>query len=67
MREKWIKISIDKKGKVSFTVEGVKGADCLNETKFLEEALGGAVLSRETTGEYYEEAETETSVTTRND
>jgi hypothetical protein len=67
MREKWIKISIDKKGKVSFTVEGVKGADCLNETKFLEEALGGAVISRENTAEYYEEAETDTSVTNRND
>lgn len=67
MREKWIKISIDKKGKVSFTVEGVKGADCLNETKFLEEALGGAVISRDTTAEYYEEAETDTSVTNRND
>jgi hypothetical protein len=67
MREKWIKISIDKKGKVSFTVEGVKGADCLNETKFLEEALGGAVLSREMTGEYYEEAQAESTVTTQND
>jgi len=67
MREKWIKVSIDKKGKVSFTVEGVKGADCLEETKFLEDALGGAVISRETTAEYYEEAETGESITTRND
>jgi hypothetical protein len=55
MREKFIKISIDKQGKVSFTVEGVKGEACLAETKFLEDALGGQVLQRETTAEYYEQ------------
>ncbi len=59
MREKFIKIEIDKKGKVSFTVEGVKGDACVAETKFLEDALGGKVLSRENTGEYYEQAEVE--------
>jgi hypothetical protein len=57
MQEKFIKIQIDKKGKVSFSVEGVKGDACLAETKFLEDALGGKVLSRETTAEYYEQAE----------
>ncbi len=57
MRERFIKVSIDKKGKVSFTVEGVKGEACIAETKFLEEALGGQVLSREPTSEYYEQAE----------
>lgn len=55
MREKFIKIQIDKQGKVSFTVEGVKGEACIAETKFLEDALGGQVLSRETTSEYYEQ------------
>ena len=55
MREKFIKISIDKSGKVSFTVEGVKGEDCIAETKFLEDALGGQVTQRETTAEYYEQ------------
>lgn len=55
MREKFIKIEIDKQGKVSFTVEGVKGEACLTETKFLEDALGGKVLERQTTGEYYEQ------------
>ena len=64
MREKFIKISIGKDGKVSFTVEGVKGDACLAETKFLEEALGGQVLSREQTAEYYEAAEVE-SVTSK--
>jgi hypothetical protein len=57
MREKFIKIQIDKAGKVSFTVEGVKGDACIAETKFLEEALGGEVISRETTAEYYEQGE----------
>jgi hypothetical protein len=55
VREKFIKISIDKSGKVSFTVEGVKGEACLTETKFLEDALGGQVLQRENTPEYYEQ------------
>jgi hypothetical protein len=55
MREQFIKITIDKKGKVSFTVEGVKGEACIAETKFLEDALGGQVISRETTSEYYEQ------------
>jgi hypothetical protein len=59
MREKFIKINI-KNGKVSFTVEGVKGEACLAETKFLEDALGGEVVSQETTSEYYEQAETGT-------
>lgn len=57
MREKFIKIEIDKKGKVSFTVEGVKGDACIAETKFLEDALGGQVISRETTSEYYEQSD----------
>ena len=57
MREKFIKIEIDKQGKVSFTVEGVKGEACIAETKFLEDALGGQVVSRETTSEYYEQGE----------
>ncbi len=64
MREKFIKINIGKDGKVSFTVEGVKGEACLAETKFLEDALGGQVLQRETTAEYYEQGETE-SVTNK--
>jgi hypothetical protein len=66
MREKFIKIEIDKKGKVSFTVEGVKGEACLAETKFLEDALGGKVLQRETTGEYYEQAESDYETTKQN-
>jgi hypothetical protein len=64
MREKFIKISIGKDGKVTFGIEGVKGEACVAETKFLEDALGGQVISRETTSEYYEQGELE-SVTNK--
>jgi hypothetical protein len=54
MREKTIQIEISPTGEVSFTVNGVKGKACLDETKFLEEALGDTIESRELTSEYYE-------------
>jgi hypothetical protein len=60
MRKQDIKITISPTGEVSFTIEGVKGASCLDETKFLEEALGGGVLERERTSEYYEESDVST-------
>ena len=44
MRKQDIKITISPTGEVSFTIEGVKGASCLDETKFLEDALGNGVL-----------------------
>lgn len=62
MRKQDIEIVIAPDGKVSFTVKGVKGSACLDETKFLEQALGGAVLEREKTGEYYEQSEGYASV-----
>jgi hypothetical protein len=61
MRKQDIEIVISPDGKVSFTVKGVKGPDCLSETKFLEDALGGEVLDRQKTGEYYEQSEGYTS------
>jgi hypothetical protein len=57
MRKQDIEITISKDGKVEFTVKGVKGASCLDETRFLEEALGGAVAEQVKTGEFYEQAE----------
>lgn len=57
MRKQDITITISPTGEVSFTIEGVKGASCIDETKFLEDALGGGVLDRERTAEYYEESE----------
>jgi hypothetical protein len=59
MRKQELEITISPTGEVSFTIKGVKGASCVDETKFLEQALGGdeAVLDRERTSEYYEETE----------
>jgi hypothetical protein len=59
MRKQDIEIVINAKGEVTFTVKGVKGASCLDETKFLEQALGGeaAVTDQQKTGEYYEQSE----------
>ena len=62
MRKQDIEITISPSGEVSFTVKGVKGASCLDETKFLEQALGGGVLDQQKTGEYYEQSEGYTSV-----
>jgi hypothetical protein len=57
MRKQDIEITISPTGEVSFQVKGVKGASCIDETKFLEQALGGEILVREPTGEYYEQSE----------
>jgi len=56
MRKQDISITISPSGEVSFTVKGVKGAACLDETRFLEEAIG-EVVDREKTAEYYEESQ----------
>ena len=40
---------------VSVQVKCIKGQSCVDETKFLEDALGGKVDSRELTPEYYEQ------------
>lgn len=57
MRKQDIEIVISPTGEVSFTVKGVKGPSCLDETKFLEQALGGGVIEQQKTGEYYEQSE----------
>ena len=57
MRKQDIEIVISPTGEVSFTVKGVQGASCIDETKFLEDALGGGVLDRQKTSEYYEQSE----------
>ncbi len=57
MRKQDIEITISPTGEVSFTIKGVKGASCMDETKFLEDALGGQVLDQELTPEYYEQSE----------
>jgi hypothetical protein len=63
MRKQDIEIVINEKGEVTFTVKGVKGGSCMDETKFLEQALGGdaAVVTQEKTSEFYEQSEGYTS------
>ncbi len=59
MRKQDIEIVINAKGEVTFEVKGVKGGSCLDETKFLEAALGGeaAIVDQQRTSEYYEQSE----------
>jgi len=57
MRKQEIEIKIGPTGEVTFQIKGVKGSACLDETKFLEDALGNAVVERERTSEYYEQSE----------
>jgi len=63
VRKQDIEIVIKPNGEVTFQVKGVKGASCLDETRFLEAALGGEVVEQEKTGEYYEQSETYSSAT----
>jgi hypothetical protein len=57
MHKQDIEIVINAKGEVTFQVKGVKGGSCLEETKFLENALGGAVIDQQKTSEFYEGTE----------
>ena len=59
MRKQDIEITISPTGEVSFTIKGVKGASCIDETRFLEQALGGdaAVVDQQKTSEFYEQSE----------
>ncbi|MHA1975986.1 MAG: DUF2997 domain-containing protein [Candidatus Hodarchaeales archaeon] len=60
-----LEITIDEKGTVSYTVNGVKGNSCTETTKFLDEALG-EVTKRDFKRDYYERAvDTTTRITTR--
>ena len=57
-----MQIEIGQDGKVSITVKGVQGRDCLEFSQFLEAALGETV-EQELTSEYYQApASTETTV-----
>jgi len=57
MRKQDIEIVINPKGEVTFQVKGIKGGSCIDETKFLEAALGGDVVEQQKTGEFYEQSE----------
>lgn len=49
-----IVFDIDSDGNITITVEGVKGKDCTELTRELEESLG-VVLDRTHTSEYYQD------------
>ena len=57
--KKEIQIVINGKGEVTYEMKGVKGGSCLEETKFLQNALGGdsAIVEQENTSEFYEQSE----------
>ena len=63
-RKQDIEIVINAKGEVTFQAKGIKGGSCMDETKFLEQALGGdaAVLDQQKTPEFYEQSEGYSSV-----
>jgi hypothetical protein len=49
-----IVFDIDQDGNITITVEGVKGKDCTDLTKELEEAFG-VVIDRTHTSEFYQD------------
>lgn len=49
-----IEIIVDKKGNISYEILGMKGKSCLEETKFLDDALG-KVVDRKHKREFYEQ------------
>lgn len=57
MHKQDIEIVISPKGEVTFQVKGVQGGSCLDETRFLEQALGGEVIDQQRTSEFYETSE----------
>ena len=57
-----IEIIIDQSGRVKLEVSGIKGNRCLKITRGIEEALGGEIVSREYTPEYYLVEETTPTV-----
>lgn len=57
-----MEIEIGRDGKITITVKGVQGKECLEFSQFLEQALGETV-EQELTSEYYlEPSPTETTV-----
>ena len=53
-KKKELEISIGPDGNVSVRVKCGDGTTCVDDTKFLEEALGGGIKARDLLPEYYE-------------
>jgi hypothetical protein len=58
--KKELHITISPTGEVSVQVKCIAGASCVDETKFLENALGNTIESRELTSDYYQQQVGET-------
>lgn len=54
-QRKELHIEISPTGEVQVKVKCVAGQSCVEETRFLEEALGNQIESRELTSEYYQQ------------
>ena len=52
-----LEVTIGPDGKVSMQVKCVAGSACEEFTKPLEEALGGEIIDRQRTAEYYQDEE----------
>ncbi|MDW8281275.1 MAG: DUF2997 domain-containing protein [Myxococcales bacterium] len=63
-QRKQLEIEITPTGEVKVRVKCVPGQACLEESKFLEEALGGEIKQRELTSEYYQQTATTGHYTT---
>jgi len=63
-QRKELEITIGPDGEVQVLVKCIKGQSCVDESKFLEEALGNTIESRELTSEYYEQPLAGTTKTT---
>ena len=65
-QRKELEITISPSGEVSVQVKCIPGQSCVEETKFLEDALGSEVKDRQLTAEYYQQEETKVEVGTGN-
>ena len=66
MARKELEITISPSGEVSVQVKCIPGASCVDETKFLEDALAGGIKDRQLTSDYYQQRNTtDTCVTNR--
>lgn len=57
-QRKELEITISPTGEVSVQVKCIPGQSCVEETKFLENALGNQIKDRQLTSEYYQQGVT---------
>ena len=62
MAKKELHISISPTGEVSVQVKCIAGMSCVDETAFLENALGNKIESRELTSDYYAQSVTSDNI-----